>query len=421
MERKIETSTVFSRIRKASQNSRIIVNEGSSRSTKTYSILQFIILNCLERKRKITISRLKLTWLKTTVIPDFIDVMTTQFGIFDLDRWNKSDSKYVFENGSEINFIGLDEAQKMHGMKQDIAWLNEAVECGHKDFEQIIIRTTEFIILDYNPSYEQHWIYDKVLPRNDCTLIHSTYLDNPFLNQSIIDEIERLEPTETNIEQGTADEVSWKIYGLGERAAHRGLIFSKVKVCDDFPPEDEWSRVFYGLDFGYTNDPSCLAKIVYSQGNLYAKEMFYKRGLTNIINSKNPSQSSIEQHLIDLEVPYGARIWCDAAEPKSIDDLYNCGWGNIAPADKGPDSVIAGIDTILRFNFFVTSDSVNAIKEKNNYKWKEDRKTGQALNEPIDNWNHFWDAVRYGVYMEMRRHDVSTDLISGHGSGTIYE
>lgn len=417
MERKIETSTVFSRIRSASYKSRVIVNEGSSRSTKTFSILQFIILKCLEHKRKVTISRLKLTWLKSTVIPDFIEVMNTQFGLFDLDRWNKSDSKYVFENGSEINFIGLDEAQKMHGMKQDIAWLNEAVECGHKDFEQIIIRTTEFIILDYNPSYEQHWIYDKVLPRNDCTLIHSTYKDNPFLHQSIKEEIERLEPTETNIQQGTADEVSWKIYGLGERAAHRGLIMSKVKICDELPDLSICSKRFYGLDFGYTNDPTCLSEIRYSQGELFAKQLIYKKGLTNIINEKNRAQLSIEEMMIDLGIGYNERIWCDSAEPKSIDDLYNCGWNNIAPADKGPDSIIAGIDTILRYNFYITSDSLDAIKEKNNYKWREDRKTGIALNEPIDRWNHFWDATRYGVFMEMRIDDVSTDLISGHGYG----
>lgn len=352
-------------------------------------------------------------------MPDFFEILDTQFHLYNPSSWNKSECIYRFANGSEVSFIGLDEAQKIHGRKQDIFWINEAVEADYKDFEQLIIRTVEFGILDYNPSYESHWIYDKVIPRNDCTLIHSTYKDNPFLSQDIRDEIERLEPTPDNIKQGTADEVSWKIYGKGERAAHKGLILGKVQICKELPPQDEWKRFFYGLDFGFTNDPTSLSQIVYAHGNLYAKELLYKRGLTNIINHMNPKQPSIEKAMLDLKIPYNANIWADSAEPKSIADLQNCGWKNLRPTDKGPDSIKAGIDTILRYNFFITEDSPNAIKEKNNYKWKPDS-TGEATNVPIDAWNHFWDGTRYAVYMEMRRSGVSYMPLSGHGSGTIY-
>ena len=176
----IETSNIFTKTRKAT--SRIIVHEGSSRSTKTYSIVQYIIFKCLEKRRKVTVSRQHSTWLKATALIDFKDIMQTQYKIWENDRFNKVECEYTFENGSVISFIGLNEPQKVHGRKQDIAWINEAMECGFHDFEQLALRTTEQLIIDYNPSYEQHWIYDKVIPRDDCTFIKSTYKDNKLLS-----------------------------------------------------------------------------------------------------------------------------------------------------------------------------------------------------------------------------------------------
>lgn len=402
-------SNVYARIDKA--KTRIIVNEGSSRSTKTFSIIQYLINQCFQTPgTTVTASRAKLTWLKATVIPDFKEVMKEHFKIWNDDRWNKTDSKYIFPNGSEFTFIGIDEAQKLHGRKQDFAWVNEAVETEAAEFRQLLLRTAKQIILDYNPAFEAHWIYDQVIPRDDCTLIKSTYKDNPFLNPDIKQEIERLEPTPSNIAQGTADEVSWKIYGLGERAAHRGLIFSKAKICKQLPPESEWKKTFYGLDFGFTQDPSALIQIVLSQGDLYFRQIFFKRGLTNIINPNNPTQQSIQQRLIDNSIPKTISMWADSAEPKSIADLKGCGW-NVKPTMKGPDSIKAGLDIMLRYNLFITEDSLDMIKEKNNYKWKED-KTGKATNEPIDNWNHCWDAARYGCFMELKAREFDFSPVS---------
>lgn len=414
--RTISASRVFQKIRSA--NTRIIVNEGSSRSTKTFSILQHIIIRCLESKIKVTASRLKLTWAKATIIPDFKEVMTEHFQMWDDNSWSKAESTYYFPTGSEIVFVGLDEAQKFHGRKQDIAWVNEAIESDHKEFLQLLLRTTQQVILDYNPSVEQHWIYDKVIPRDDCTFIKSTYKDNPFLQQEVRTEIERLEPTPYNIEQGTADEVSWKIYGLGERAAHKGLIMAKVGICKELPSQSTWRKNAYGLDFGYTNDPTALIHMVYAEGKLYFDEVIYERGLTNIYNPMNQRQVSIEQRMNERNVPKSARIWADAAEPKSIQDLRNCGWGQLRAADKGPDSIKVGIDTILRYDCYITERSINLIKERNNYKWLEDS-SGNSTNKPIDAFNHGWDGVRYCVYMEMRRGNYGVP-IAGHGSGVIF-
>ena len=413
---RIKTSKVFRQI--SQSNKRIIVLEGSARSSKTFSIIQWIILQHLQNPGlRTTISRLKLTWAKSSVMVDFLEILK-MFQVWNPDDWNKSESIYKL-NGGEISFIGLDEAQKVHGRKQDIFWVNEAVESEHESVRQLLIRTTRCGILDYNPSFETHWIYDKVIPRDDCTYIHSTFKDNPFLSKEIKDEILRLEPTPENIAQGTADLTSWKIYGLGERAAHRGLIMAKVKICKELPPQSEWKRCFYGFDFGFTNDPSTLSQIVQAHGDLYMRQLIYKRGLTNIINTQNPNQPSIQQYLLDLGIPKSARIWADSAEPKSIADLYNCGWYNFKAAEKGPDSIKAGIDTMLRYNIFLTEDSLDAIKEKNNYKWKED-KSGNPTNEPVDAFNHFWDGARYACYMELRRPESIRRPLSGH-SGVVHQ
>lgn len=410
MERDIQVSRVFGAIKRSKK--RIVANEGSSRSTKTISILQFIIGEHLENPGLVTtICRERLTWLTATVVPDFVEVMgEAHFNIWNDKNWNKQEKIYKINRG-RIQFIGLDEAQKLHGRKQDILWINEAVEAKYKHFQQLVIRTKRKIVLDYNPSYEQHWIYDKVITRDDCDFIKSTYKDNPFLDQSIVDEIERLEPTPRNIAQGTADEVAWKIYGLGVRAAHRGLIYSKINIVKDLPPQEEWKKVFYGLDFGFTNDPTAFVQVVLAHGELYFKQLIYKRRLTNIINPENPNQMSIEQLFIDLGIPKEASIYADSAEPKSIADLQGCGY-NVIAAEKGPDSVKAGIDTILRYKGHITEDSMDGIKEKNNYKWKEDG-NGNPTNTPVDDWNHFWDAARYAVYMALRdRAGSFADLMS---------
>lgn len=399
METEISTSVVFDRIRES--ETRVVVNEGSARSTKTFSIIQHLVSRCLAEPVKITATRAKLTWAKATMIPDFREIMQNHFQVWDEEYWNKSESTYRFPNGSEFAFVGIDEPQKLHGRKQHYAWVNEAMEIEYREFAQLLIRTERQIIIDYNPSQEAHWIYDKVIPRDDCTFIKSTYRDNPFLEPDIVREIERLEPTPENVKQGTADEVSWKIYGLGERAAHRGLIFSKAKIVPSLPPLTERKKEFYGLDFGYTNDPSALSQIVFAHGELWLHEIFYRRGLTNVVNKNNTDQPSIESLLVQNEVPRTATIWADSAEPKSIAEIRSSGY-NIRGVQKGPDSVRSGLEILLRYNINITESSINAIREKNNYKWKEDR-SGNATNEPTDAFNHFWDSVRYGVYMEMKR------------------
>lgn len=391
---KIKATVNFTRL--IESNKRVVVFEGSSRSGKTYAILQYLIARALDERLFITVARARLTWLKASVIKDFVEILETQFKSYDADRFNKAESTYTFENRSVISFIGLDVAQKIHGRKQDIVWLNEAIEVSYANYTQLMLRTTGKVILDYNPSSETHWIYEKICNRSDCDFFHSTYKDNLFLSPVVRGEIERLEPTRKNIENGTADETLWKIYGLGERCSPKGLVFPYVTIVSFFPRDEECSKVVYGLDFGYTNDPTTLVKVGLSNNELFLEELIYERGLTNVINPGKVEQESIEGRLRDLGVRLSSHIYADSAEPKSIQELKNAGFYNIEGAQKGPDSVANGIDIIKRYKVNITENSLNLIKEQKNYKWATSR-DGVATNKPIDAFNHTWDATRYAV------------------------
>lgn len=391
----ILVSKIFFKVKNS--QTRIVVNEGGARSSKTYSILQYLIYLAIERPRKITIGRSRLTWVKASVFVDFLDILKNQFKMFNPLHLNKSEMIYSFPNGSMVRFIGCDEAMKLRGFKSDILFLNEATEIPLEDYQQLSMRTTEKIILDYNPSCTSHWIFDRVIPREDCFFIKSTFLDNPFLEKTIIEELKKFEPTQENIARGTADEVTWKIFGLGERAAHRGLIFNKINIVKELPPQEEWKKVVYGMDLGFTNDPTVLVRVILSHGELYLQEIFYKKGL---VNRKNGDGKSIEEEFIFNNIPRDAIIYCDSAEPKTIKELQNIGWYNVKPVEKGQDSVISGINLMLRWKINITDNSLNGIKETQNYKWKE--VDGTLTNTPLPGWDHFLDASRYAIFSEFR-------------------
>jgi len=382
---------------------KVHVFEGGARSSKTYSIMQMLILLCIASTSRMdddlkfltsvfshkppfrfSIARARLTWTKATVLKDFNDI-THLIGIPFTPEFNPNRAEQIyFINGTEFDFIGLDEPMKLHGRAQDLTWINEAMETNWNDVQQLLIRTGGLKIFDYNPSALNHWVYDKVATREDAITYYSTMLDNDFIDKGVKEEILRLEPTAANIQQGTADITAWKIYGLGQRAALKGLIITNWEITKEFPAECRW--VVHGLDFGFTNDPTTCIKIGLSEGVLYVDELFYKTAMTN---------ADIDQALQNSKVTYYQELFADSADPKSIEELRRHGW-NIKGAAKGPDSVNAGIDIIKRYKIFVTERSLNVIRELKNYKWKED-KNGDMINIPVDNFNHAMDALRYAV------------------------
>jgi phage terminase large subunit len=307
---------------------------------------------------------------------DFFEILE-KAGLYEPTDHNKSSSEYKL-NGNLIEFVSLDQPQKVRGRKRDALFINEANELYFEDWQQLIMRTSGKVILDYNPSDSFHWIYDKVVPRDDCDFYKTTYIDNPFIDDAVRHEIERL--------KGSDDDY-WRIYGLGERGLSRATIFQYRTA-----PEAQGTLLSYGLDFGYTNDPTSLVAVYKDGTDLYIKELIYKTGLTN---------QDIAEELEALGVSKRDEIFADSSEPKSIEELYRLRW-NVKPTQKGADSVRAGIDQLKRHTLYVVAGSPNVEKEFQNYKWKED-KNGQLLREPVDSWNHAIDATRYAAFNKLSR------------------
>lgn len=356
-------------------NSRFVVNQGGTRSGKTYGILQLLVIKMLSEDGKvITIARKTLTALKATAMRDFFEIIRS-LKIYNEANHNKTDHIY-FHRNNLIEFVSLDQPQKKRGSKRDYLFMNEVNEFSYEDYTQLVLRTTGQIFMDYNPSDYYHWVFDKVLPRKDCTYIQSTYLDNlAFLPAELVKEIEYLK------EQ---DETYWKIFGLGERAISTGLIYSNWIITSSEPESYEDS--IFGLDFGFNNQ-TALIKISIKDGELWLKELLYESHLTN---------SDLINRMQDLHLNK-AIIYADAAEPQRIDELKRAGF-YVRPADK---AVNAGIDFVKRFKFNVNKFSVNLLKELQSYKWKTDN-NGNAIDEPVKFMDHALDAVRYAVYTHGR-------------------
>jgi phage terminase large subunit len=371
-----KVNVVFDHLRES--ENRFIVEQGGTRSGKTYNILLWIIFWYCTRNRgkMITICRKHGPSLRGSAMRDFFSILTG-FNLYSEILHSKSKNEYRLF-GNIIEFLSLDEPQKVRGRKRDICFINEGNELTYEDFFQLNIRTSERLIIDYNPSDEYHWIYDEVVPRDDCDFHVTTYKDNPFLEKSLIQEIERLKDV---------DEVYWKIYGEGQRAANKAVIFS-FDTIKSVPENAKFLSM--GLDFGYTNDPTALVEIWMSGDTLIFNELIYETGLTN---------KGIAQRMRGLGVERTVNIWADSAEPKTIDEIHKWGF-NVKPAKKGKDSVNIGIDMLRRYRLAWTEKSTNGIKEMRNYKWQED-KNGKLLNTPVDLYNHLIDAVRYGVYMSI--------------------
>ena len=354
--------------------SKIQVHQGGTRSGKTYSILTALIELCHKNSGLvITICRKTFPALRATAMRDFFEILNKE-EIYNPDVHNKSDATYQLW-GNMVEFISIDQPQKVRGRKRDVLFINEANEINLEDWRQLLLRTTGRVLIDYNPSDEFHWIYEEVIPREDAEFFRTTYKDNPFLPESVVMEIERFR---------TADENFWKVYGLGERGTAQSTIFTHWQEINQIP--NEYKLLTTGVDFGYTNDPTAIVR-VYTDGHGFAvDELCYATRLTN---------SDIAKVLRDNEVHRSDVVICDSAEPKSIDEIHAHGF-NTHGARKGKDSVKNGIQFLHSRPLLVTARSVNLIRELRNYKWKED-KNGKQLNEPVDNFNHAIDAMRYAI------------------------
>lgn len=308
--------------------------------------------------------------LKRGAIRDFLLIMD-EHKYFDPARWNKTDYTYTFETGSKIEFFSADQAGKVRGPRRDRLFINEVNNISFETFEQLEVRTKDFVYLDWNPTNE-FWFYtDMKGQRKDIDHIILTYKDNEALGASIVD----------SIEQRRNRKGWWQVYGEGQLGEVEGKIYRDWMIIDDIPHEARLER--YGLDFGYTNDPTAIVAIYRYDGGYILDEVTYHKGLAN----KQIADTLQNQ-------PQGLVI-ADSAEPKSIDEIKAHGI-NILPAEKGKDSVSNGIQLVQDQRISMTKHSVHLIKEYRNYLWETD-KEGKILNVPEKGYGHCMDAVRYAL------------------------
>lgn len=372
---KLEATNVYKRNYEALQSGkyRFIINQGGTRSSKTYSIAQiFITLLYQESGQVFTIVRKTLPALKFSAMKDFFDIMKDA-EIYEELGHNKTELTYR-ENDNEVEFLAVDQPQKIRGRKRKILWMNEANEMSYEDFQQLNLRTTGTIFMDYNPSDEFHWIYEQVLTRKDSCFIQSTYKDNTFLDKETVAEIERLKEVDKNY---------WKIYGLGERGTAETTIYTHWQYCDKLP---EGGELVYGLDFGYNNATALTANKIYDD-NVYSDETLYESHVTN---------SDLIDHIKGLGIK--TYIYCDSAEPGRIEELQRAGI-KARPSNK---SVTDGIDTLKARKWFITKRSVNLLKEIRAYRWKEKPASDKNdPDEPVQVNDHALDSVRYAVHTHL--------------------
>lgn len=366
----IQTTKIFTTVDNAVQSGyKIVSAQGSSRSSKTYNILIYLLSYILANKKSLSIVRKTLPALKGSVFRDFKEIMQDKFKIWDNRCMNKSEMVYTFPNGSFVEFFSTDDEQKIRGRKRNILYCNEANEISFLEWQQLIMRTTDFSIVDYNPSFsDEHWLCEL---NKDTRTYHfiSTYKDNPFLEQTIIDEIESLQ---------YKNKVLWTVYGLGLQAMAEGLVFPEFEIIDEFPVNAK--QVAAGLDFGYSSDPTAIVKCGILDGRLYLDEQCYR---THMLTSE------IIKELKKL----GLFVYADSADPRLIQEIANAGI-IIFPADKYKGSVMGGLFKMMEYKLCVTKRSVNYIRELKNYVY-EQNKDGKFINQPIDAYNHLIDGTRY--------------------------
>jgi phage terminase large subunit len=373
---KIKATPVFYANKKAyEQGYPVICNEGGSRSSKSYSIVQLLITIALSKpKTRISLVSHSLPHVKRGIYRDFKGIME-QCNIWDENDFKYTDFIYTFKNGSYIELFGLEDPDKAKGPARDILFINEANLISKALYDQLIIRTTGQVFLDWNPADFVSWVYDIADdPLNKR--IHSTYLNN----------ISNLSDTQIkNIEQykDLPDDFMWKVYGLGERGAAKELIYTQWKQYSETPNGD----TFYGLDFGYVH-PAALIKVTHYEGQNYFEEIIYQSSLT----------LSDLSRLIKEKVPERATIYADAAEPKSIEELYRQGF-NIKPAVK---EVWAGIMQMKSYPINIHQASQNLKREIQSYKWKKD-KNDNVIEEPVKANDDALDAARYAIFTHLSK------------------
>ena len=369
---KISTTKVFEDL--INTDKRICVFQGSSRASKTYNILIYWVYRLLQENNKtLSIVRKTLPALKGSVLRDLKEILIN-FDVYDPNKWHSSDGYYQL-GSNMIEWFSVDDETKLRGRKRDYLFMNEATEISEEEYTQLILRTSDRVVIDLNPSLWNSWIYD-LEGKDDVFYTIITYTDNPFLSEIQIKEIEKLQFRDQNL---------WRVFGLGQKGVPTRVVFNHQQVCDEIPIDAK--LLGYGIDFGWS-DPNTLIAVYKQDENIYCDELLYLRHTT---------LPDFIYKIKDLEINLRDDFICDSQKPEAIEEMRRNGI-NSKSVKKG--TILHGIDLIKRHNLFVTPTSINLINELNSYIWKQDKNL-KNLDEPIDNFNHCIDPIRYILEMKI--------------------
>jgi len=368
----------------------IVINQGGSSSGKTYSILQLLLVYAWrEPLQIITIVGQDMPNLKIGAMRTLGFVLKDNSCFRQMvQSVNKTNWVWTLHNGSTLEFKSFDDAQDAQGGRRDYLFVNEAMGVTYAIFDQLNIRTEKQVFIDYNPT-TPFWVHEELIGQEYSQLFISNYTHNHSLSDKIVAKIEAYRDDPTKKEK-------WRVYGQGLTGKTEGVIFKHVNWISEFP--EDVKRHSWGMDFGFTNDPTTLVKCGVSDGELFAQRWIYDFGMTT---------KDISNALNELGVPKNDRIYCDSADPKTIKEMRLLGW-DAKGARKGADSIRHGIESIKKYEALNIVACKYWKKEQISYIWGKDKKTDKPTNKPIDSFNHLWDALRYGI-QGLRRRTAKTN------------
>jgi phage terminase large subunit len=375
----LKVSPVF--LANAQAKKKIVINQGGTRSGKTYSILQLLLVYCFANTGKIIdVVRKTQVELWSTALLDFVEILTNA-GIYD-ERFHHKTKNEFFINGNTVRFIGMDKASKKKGQKRHVLYINEANGLTLEDWVQLSIRTMEKIYIDFNPS-EYFWLNEHVLEKQvgQYDFIKSTYLDNyDFLTRENIIQIENL----INI-----DDYYYKVYVLGDLAQMKGKIYDNYKIISpqDYANIDADERI-YGLDFGYDHFMALMEIKLYNE-QVFEKELFCESKRTD---------NELIKFMEDTNVSRVDTIYADPAGAASIWKINDAGF----ECSRAKKDVKEGIRFCQQLRRNISSDSINHIRQMNRYKWRQTA-DGTVLSEPVKIDDDCPDATRYGEFTHLRK------------------